>query len=178
MAKIVDLREYRKKTIEQKSFGSWKKRFGETYGSDTGFKDLSDKTLFLLATPGEKSALAYYEFIMGTMELGEALKFYYLEKEEQLRVMDMHLFLADQIRFEMMRRLGWIDNYACQDFTLLHVVQKFDKVKARCRGYPPNLSDTHAEFESFTKLIDGDKEMFIRRMLPKALEAFKQLLES
>ena len=178
MAKIVDLRDYRKKATKQRAFHSWKKRFGETFELETGFADISDKTLFSLATPGEKSALAYYEFIMGSLDLGGAIKFYYLEKEAQLRVMDIHLFLADQIRFELMRRLGWIDRYACQDFTLLHIVQAFDQVKSRSKGSPPKLAETHPEFESFTKLINGDKEIFIRRMLPKALEAFKELLES
>jgi hypothetical protein len=55
MTKIVDLQSFRERALEQKSYGPWQKRFGESYGAHTRISDLSDKTLFGLAQPGETS---------------------------------------------------------------------------------------------------------------------------
>ncbi|MDH4010686.1 MAG: hypothetical protein OEU55_08220, partial [Desulfobacterales bacterium] len=99
MTKVVDLHHYRTKVIEQRAFGPWQKRFGETYDANTCLSDLSDKTLYFLAQPGEDSSMAYYEMIMGVLDFGPATKFNYLASEQQMRVVDIHLFLADQMRF-------------------------------------------------------------------------------
>ncbi|UCE55751.1 MAG: hypothetical protein JSV31_09955, partial [Desulfobacterales bacterium] len=93
MTKIVNLQTYRNKALEQRSFGPWQKRFGETYGIQTMLSDLSDKTLYYLALPGDNSSNAFYEFIMGVLYLGPAPKFHYLENKDQLMVVDIHLFL-------------------------------------------------------------------------------------
>ena len=61
---------------------------------------------------------------MGILGLGAAPKFNYLDREEQMMVVDIHLFLADQVRFEMMRRLGWLDNFTCERYRLLEMVQE------------------------------------------------------
>ena len=82
MPKLVDLHDYRTKVVEQKVFGPWQKRFGETYHLETRLSDLSDRTLYFLAQPGEKSAIAYYEMIMGVLDLGPATKFNYLPSEQ------------------------------------------------------------------------------------------------
>ena len=176
MTKIVDLQAYRNKTIEQRGFGPWFKRFGEAYDNETRLSDLSDKTLFFLARPGEDSAVAYYELIMGVMGLGEGFKFYYLDKKDQLAVMDIHLFLADQIRFELMHRLQWIDSFPCDQHTILDIVQHFDQVNTSCKDKHPELASSHHDFETYSKLTRGDKNIYIRRMVQEALNIFKEQL--
>ena len=111
MTKVVDLQTYRTKTIEERGFGPWQKRFAENFDSTTRLQDLSDATVYFLAQPGESSSVAYYEVIMGVLGLGTATKFHYLDNTNQMLVVDLHLFLADQIRFEMMRRLKWITGF-------------------------------------------------------------------
>jgi len=172
MTKVVDLQEYRTKSIEQKGFGAWQKRFGEAFDSATRLADLSNRTLYYLAQPGEPSSIAYYEVIMGVLDLGPALKFQYLANADQMRVVDLHLFLADQIRFEMMRRLKWIIDFEGQKYGMLEMVQKFDKIKENCRVNPPKLAESNPVFAEYNQLTPGDKEVFIRRMLQDALEAF------
>lgn len=177
MTKVVDLHDYRTKVVEQRAFGPWQKRFGEDYHTKTCLPDLSDRTLFILAQPGEHSSIAYYEVIMGTLELGPATKFDYLASEEQMRVVDIHLFLADQIRFEMMRRLEWLDSLPCQNKGIIAMIQGFDRIKAECRGAPPDLAPSHPGYESYQKLSPRDKEVFIRQILREALENFAERLE-
>ncbi|MBW2018690.1 MAG: hypothetical protein JRI58_01520 [Deltaproteobacteria bacterium] len=172
MAQLLDLTAYRTKVIEQKAFGAWRKRFNESYGANTKVADLSDKSLYFLAKPGEETAVAFYELIMGILGLGKAVKFYYLDDKNQMMVMDIHLFLADQVRFELMRRLGWLTSFPGENYTLLEMVQDFAKIKAKSKQKPPVLSESHPEYNAYDKLTRADKQVFIRRKLGKALEEF------
>ena len=178
MAKIVDLQAYRTKTIVQRAFGPWYRRFNESYDETTRLADISDQTLHLLAIPGEKSNVAYYELIMGILDMGDPNQFYYLTKGEQLLIVDTHLFMADQFRFEMMRRLQWVSEYLCQAETLMDLVLQAGDLKLKCRNQPPCLSSMHPQYHEFNQLPDSEKEAFVRRLLPKALEAFHNLLTS
>jgi hypothetical protein len=172
MTKIVDLHQYRIQMVEQRAFGPWQKRFGETYNAKTCLAELSDKTLYFLAQPGEHCSIAYYEAIMGVLGLGPATKFDYLPSEEQMKVVDVHLFLADQLRFEMMRRLAWLDTLPCQTIRIVEMIQDFDAVKTECRNNPPQLARSHPGYTSYQNLAARDKEVFIRQLLREALEEF------
>jgi hypothetical protein len=114
---------------------------------------------------------------MGILGLGPPTKFDYLPSEEQMRVVDIHLFLADQMRFEMMRRLEWLDSLPCQNTRIIEMVQDFDEVKTVCRDNPPGLAPSHPGYGSYQKLATRDKEVFIRQMLREALEKFQERLE-
>jgi hypothetical protein len=177
MADIVDLQSYRNKAFEERCFGAWRKRFREPLGADTRLSDLSDKAIYYLAQPGENSSTAYYEIIMGVLGLGWASKFHYLGNRDQMRVVDMHLFLADQVRFEMMKRIGWLRQLPLESKCILDLVQQFDRLKPACQESPPRLDPSHPGSESYRELSPRDKEVFIRRMLREALEVFRKRLE-
>ncbi|MFZ0728009.1 MAG: hypothetical protein WAO07_05340 [Desulfobacterales bacterium] len=173
MTKIVDLNIYRERLFHDRAFGPWKRRFNETYDAASRLADLSDKTLLFLARPGDAGTFAFYEIIMGTLDLGKAAEFYALDKQNQLKVVDAHLFLADQVRFELMRRLGWVVRFACQDRALVDLVRQTERLKTESRGSPPELSPAHAAYATFRDLTARDQEAFIRRLLAEALESFK-----
>lgn len=177
MGEVVDLGRYREKALERRTFDAWRKRFGETFDSGTRLTDLSAKTLFWLAGPGEKSAIGYYELIFGALSLGKTNDIRFIDKDQQLVVIDVHLFLADQVRFEMMRRIGWLDSYPCQAHPLIDLVLKFDSVKKGTRGRYPLLSKAHPRYDAFRSISDLDKETFIRTLLPLALEQFRAMLD-
>ena len=176
MTKVVDLQEYRTKAIEHKAFGPWQKRFAKTFDSTTRMADLSDETLYFLAQPGEPSSVAYYEVIMGALDLGLATRFHYLDNRNQMLVVDLHLYLADQVRFELMQRLKWITGFEGQKYSILEMIQNYNSVRQSCRSNPPELSATNSEYSEYIQLTPGDKEVFIRRMLQDALDAFKKRL--
>ncbi len=178
MTNVVDIQTYRAKVIKKKAFGSWKKRFGESYPINIKLSDLSDIALHFLAQPGENSAVAYYELIMGVLDLGPATKFNYLPNREQITVVDIHLFLADQVRFEIMRRLKWLINLPCEKYALVEMVQGFDTVKSECKGTFPELASSHPDYPAYAQLPHSERESFIRRMLRDALETFKDRLGS
>ncbi len=135
--------------------------------------DLSDRTLYLLAMPGESGANAFYDFIMSVLEFHQYPSFDSLDKNRQLLVMDIHLFLADQVRFEMMRRLGWVESLPGERFTLTEMVADFNSVRSACKGLSPGLDASRPGYEAFQRFTRGDKEVFIRRMLQDALKAFE-----
>ena len=172
MSKVVDLKQYRTRQKALKSYGAWEKRFRETYAESTGLPDLSHRVITYLATPGENSNTAFYELIMGTLAYGEASGFYHLGNEEQLRVVDIHLFLADHVRFEMMRRLGWLGTLVSGDYALIELIMRFERLKLTFRNHPPELNSSHPGYGEFMKLSVREREVSIRQMLPKALEAF------
>ncbi|KPK26297.1 MAG: hypothetical protein AMK69_12400 [Nitrospira bacterium SG8_3] len=176
MSKVVDLQAYRVKSVEQRSFRLWCERFGESYGIKTRLAGLSDRTLYFLALPGEQTAVAYYELIMGILGFGEAPKFYYLPNTDQMMIVDIHLFVADQVRLEMMRRLGWLTSFAAQGYTLFEIVQAFEKIRAQCKEKPPTLSEAQPDFGLYNTLMHGDKEVYLRRKLREALETFRARL--
>jgi hypothetical protein len=176
MTNVVDIQAYRAKVIEQRAFGSWEKRFGDSYHINTKLSDLSDTSLHFLAQPGESSALAFYELIMGILDLGPSIKFNYLPNREQITVVDIHLFLADRVRFEIMRRLKWIINLSCEKYGLVEMVQDFETVKSECKGTFPELAASHPDYPAYTQLPHSERESFIRRMLRDALESFKDRL--
>ena len=176
MTNVVDIQAYRAKVIEQRAFGSWEKRFGESYHINTKLSDLSDAALHFLAQPGESSAVAFYELIMGILDLGPSIKFNYLPNREQITVVDIHLFLADRVRFEIMRRLKWLINLPCEKYGLVEMVQDFDTVKTECTGTFPELAPAHPDYPAYAQLPHSERESFIRRMLRDALESFKDRL--
>lgn len=176
MTKIVDIQSYRAKALQQRAFGAWEKRFKEPFGIKTRLSDLSDKTLYFLAQPGENSSVAYYELIMGILNAGPVTTFNYLPNIDQIRIVDIHLFLADQVRFEIMRRLKWLVKLSGEKYSLVEMVRSFDKIKAVYKENPPELAASHPGYNSYAQLSHGDKEVFIRRMLRDALETFKETL--
>jgi len=176
MTKIVNLQSYRTKVLEQKVFGHWQKRFGETYGLKTRLSDLSDKVLYYLAQPGDPSSVAYYELIMNILDFGKTPKFHNLGNSDQMLVVDIHLFLADQIRFEMMWRLEWIKAFEGKKFSLIELVKDFENIRTKCREKPPELKELNPEYHAYIRLTQGDKEVLIRQMLQKALNTFKERL--
>ncbi len=173
MGKIVDLESYRIRVLEKRAFKPWEKRFSRGFGRGVRLCDLSDDTLMKLAQPGEGSAVAYYDLIMSVLDLGRGRRFSELEKEAQLKVVDIHLFLADQVRFEMMRRLGWVDAFPAGDHLLVTLVVAFDRLRQTCKEQPPTLSRSRPDYDQYASLVSREREAFIRRLLPSALEAFR-----
>ena len=174
MGEVVDLKTYRAQAFEKKAFGAWRQRFSVAFDQTTGTQDLPDEVLMALATPGDESTTAFYQLIMGILGMGAERKFQLLDTEEKMAIVDIHLFLADQVRFEMLYRLGWIREFACRDIPFLEMVSGFARYKTACRHRPPELADSHPGHAEFCQLIPKDRSSYIRRLLPEALDAFKQ----
>jgi len=173
MAKIIPIDDYRDLHALRAGYNHWRYKFNEDFDVRTGLSELSPATLGRLAEPGDDSTTALYALIIGFLGYGQSETFESLDSQIQSYILDLHLFMADQIRFEMMYRLGWLDEFIGNQFSLFEMVKKFERVKRACRDHPPQLAKDHPDYGDYQLLIDRDKQVFIRRMLSSALEAFK-----
>ena len=165
--------EYRNLRDLRAGFSHWRRFFSDEFNIRTRLSALSPKTLSRLAEPGDDSTAALHSLIIGFLGFGQSETFESLESKFQSYVLDIHLFMADQIRFEMMYRLGWLEQFIGNRFALFDMVKQFERVKQKCHECPPQLAKEHPGYNDYRLLIDRDKQVFIRRMLSSALEAFK-----
>ncbi len=177
MVKIIDLEKFRAQKAEEHGFSLWKKRFGETFHSKTRFSDLSNQTLLFLSTPGEDNIQAFNEVIFETLDLGNQKRLDMLDSEQKMEVLDIQLFLADRARFEIMSRLDWLQSYPEEQQPIKSLLLDFDQYRYKSFKNPPLLSPDHSEFEHFQKLINREKEVFIRKLFTNALSTFKEYIK-
>lgn len=173
MAKIIPIDEYRDMQALHAGYSLWRHQFSEDFNAGTGLAELSPTTLGRLAEPGDDSTKVLCSLIIGFLGYGRSETFETLPSQYQSYVLDIYLFLADQIRFEMMYRLGWLRQFVGNQFSLFDMVRKFEHIKRACQQDPPQLAKDHPGYSEYRDLIDRDKQVFIRRMLASALQTFK-----
>ncbi len=177
MARIVDLELYRRQQRAQQGLKAWRNRFGWNFGSDTRLMDIPDRIVGIQASPGLSSTVAFYELIMGLLGYRPELSFEELDGRDQSKVLDIHLFLADNFRFEVMFRLGWLERFSGRRLTLLEMVLDFQRVRQLSFGDPPALASSHPGYGHYRRMVLLDRQVMIRKLIPKALEAFEDRLK-
>ncbi|MFZ1983942.1 MAG: hypothetical protein WAU91_05970 [Desulfatitalea sp.] len=175
MAQIVHITAYREKCALQAGFKQWRRCFKEEFSNRTRLNDLSSRVLCRLADPAEPCEVLYYPLILGFLGHGAEQMFASLENRLQMQVVDIHLFLADQVRFEMMRRLGWLARFGATEYSLFEMVRQFEKIRVLWQQDPPLLAETHFGYAEYKALVQRDQQVFIRRLFPSVLEAFQMI---
>lgn len=169
MTGVIELEKARLNMAVRKGYRNWKSQFNEDFGPDTKASDLSTKTLALLARGKEKSTFYLFDLIMNLETLGSGFEFDDLRPSDKMAVMDRYLFLLDRIRFEYMKRLGWLERYPGEAFSLVELVIRFDELAPRLQAEKPLLRKTHDAYEAFSRMNDFEREEFIRKLIAKAL---------
>jgi hypothetical protein len=177
VAKILEMKGKRQYLTAKRGFEGWNRRFPESFDENTCLLDLSDVTLAKLIQPGEDASMAIYEFIMGVQRLGTGTRFHFLENLDKMALMDITLFFLDQLRFEAMRRLGWVEESPTCRLPLVDLVVEFPTRFSTDRHRTPSLSPTHPRYEQYQQTFEGDRAAFIRRLIPEALEIFKEKIK-
>lgn len=180
MAEVIDLERFRAKMAADQGFRTWLARFQEQFGPDTRLQDLSPQTLLYLATPGEEHLYVYFDLVMGAQGLGGSLRFRLddLESGEKLKIMDTAFALVDRVRYEVMRRLGWVEAVPEADTPIIQLVrQAWRRGEAFAREVP-DLAPEQPENEAYAKLRPMDRAVFIRRLIPRAVARFRELVEA
>jgi len=178
MTNIIQLEQYRKRKLGQVGFKLWNAKFRKTFDETTAIHDLPDSVLLFLASPGEKSAGIIYQLIQQLKYPVEKLDDGVGTNEMEMDLMDIHLYLLDKVRFEMMLRLGWIDNYDSREKAILDLILEFDKSMIGSFDAPPQLCKNHPQFEDYQNLINREKELFIRKLFVNALIEFNSKIQN
>jgi hypothetical protein len=174
MVKVIALGDYRNSRAFVAGYSQWRRKFNEPFYAGTRLSDIRPATLNRLAEPGDDSSAALFALIIGFLGFGRDATFESLDSRSQSMVLDINLFMLDQIRFEMMFRLGWLDVFVGNRFPFFDMVIEFQRIKQACQKCPPQLAKGHPGYDAYHLLIDRDKQVYIRRMLPLAMEAFKR----
>jgi hypothetical protein len=172
LADIIDMEEKRRVLAARRGFRPWRSHFSDDFHENTCSKDLAHTTLQRLIQPGENSMEVIYEFVAEVKKFGADDSFDVLDTATKMAVMDISLFILDQMRFECMRRLGWVESYETCNIPLIDLVEKFPEGFAHLQHCTPPLSSIHPLYPEYAATFDADRGAFIRRLIPQALEAF------
>ncbi len=107
---------------------------------------------------------------MNLQGLGSGFEFNELSPKKKMAIIDQYLFMLDLIRFECMKRLGWLTSYPGEDFTLVELIKEFDRLAPSLQAKVPVLSQDHAAYEQYSTMNTYDKEGFVRKLIPEVLK--------
>jgi hypothetical protein len=177
MVEIVHLASFKRRQAARRGFKAWRRRFGEPLDEETRIADLSDRTLAFLISPGEENIFLLYELVMGVKGLGTSSDFFNLDRALKMEVIDISIYLLDQLRFECMRRLNWLASDCPPPLPLVALVEQYPKLTGDGRKIIPALSESHPSYKTYKALSEFDKETFVRKQIPAAIERFKNGLQ-
>lgn len=172
MSRVVDFDKVRTEAGAQRGYRNWKSRFQESFEADTRAADLSDSTLAFLAQGSEESAFYLYDLIMNVLHLGSGFEIRELRAADRMAVMDRYLFVLDRLRFEIMKRLGWLEGYPGEEVSLVDMIVQYEDIAPGLQARVPTLCRTHPGYATFESVSAIEKESFIRKLIPEALEMF------
>ena len=169
MSEIVDIEKARLEIRAKKGFRNWTGRFEYFFGLSTRMKDIPENPLAFLAEGNQESSFYYYDLIMNIKDLGPGFEFDELAPADKLTAIDIHLFLLDRTRYEYMKRLGWLDGYPGEKYTLVELIMNFDDLAPDIQARPALLSRSHPCYREYISKNLFEKEEIIRKLIPEAL---------
>lgn len=173
MSEVIELQKARLGMAVRRGFRNWRSQLKEDFDIDTRCSSLSKKNLLFLVQGKEESNFFLFDLIMHLDDLGSGFEFNALNPKKKMAVMDRYLFLLDRLRFEYMKRLGWLSEYPGERHTLVELILHFDRLEKELQGTPPLLSPDHPGFDKFIRMNPLQREEFIRALIPKALKALE-----
>ena len=179
MAEVINLSRFRSKIAADQGFRSWLARFQEQFGPDTRLQDLSPSTLLYLATPGEENLFVFFDLAMGAQGLGGSVRFRLddLDNDIKMKIMDTAFALVDRVRFEVMRRLGWVAAMPEAEAPIIDLVRQAWRLGAGVCQEPPVLAPEHSDYPAYARLNPMDRVVFLRRLIPRAVTCFRDQVE-
>ncbi|CAO0824812.1 conserved hypothetical protein [Desulfarculales bacterium] len=173
MGVLVNLKDCWRGKAARQSFGRWERRMGFTPGPDTRVSDLPDGVLSRLAELDREATLALYDVVLGVRGWGPGERFTYLESRPKVEALDAFLFLADQVRFDLMRRLGWVQDVAAESFSMLDMAARSKDIQASFSPEVPKLTRAYHRYEDLERYLALEPAVVVRSLIPEALLAFR-----
>ena len=172
MGQLVNIQDFKMNRAVDRARNLWRRRFSDKLDVQTRLADLSDATLATLAYLGEDVTNLLYDLVVVVLDIGHNRRFDDLDSEQKMRVMDVALFLIDQIRWECLRRIDWISGFPAEEYPLIDLILDYEPIKAQFDPPYPQLNETHPRYQEFITRRELDGEAMIRSMIPAALAAF------
>ncbi|MBU1274431.1 MAG: hypothetical protein KJ720_03575 [Proteobacteria bacterium] len=173
---VVSLEQARRDKEARAAFGRWQRRLGHRPAAQASLADLPDSVLHLLAELGHQATLALYDVVLGVRGLGPGEGYPDLEARTKLEALDVFLFLADQVRFEVMVRLGWLRPGLLRGQSIVKIAKDYREFKAEAGREPLRLTRAYPSYEQVERRMGVEPEAVVRSVIPQALAAFKAAL--
>jgi len=170
MTDVVDLKKAQLEMKARRGYRNWTSKFGEDFTLSTRLPHITNNTLAFLSHGKEKGSFYLYDLIMNLQGLGSGFEFNELDTKDMMSVIDRYLFLMDRIRFEYIKRLGWLESYPGEEYTLVELIIQFEKLAPDLQAKPPLLSRDHPAYSNYRRMNSFEREELIRKLIPEALK--------
>lgn len=175
-AEVVSLDQVRRDKQARAAFGPWQRRLGYSPTAQASLAELPDPVLHQLAELGHQATLALYDVVLGVRGLGPGERYPDMEARVKLEALDVFLFLADQVRFEVMVRLGWLSAGPLRGRSILEMAKDYRRFQAEASRETLRLTRTYPSYEQVERRMSLEPEAVVRSVIPQALAAFKAAL--
>ena len=173
---VISLDQARKDKEAMAAFGRWLRRVGYTPSYAERLADLPPAVLAELADLGHQATLALYDVVLGVRGLGPGEDYPDLEPRVKLEALDGFLFLVDQVRFELMARLGWLEPPGAREHSIMEMARDYRQIAANAGQKPLKLTEAYPSYEQVRRRLEMEPEAVVRSVIPQALTAFKSQL--
>jgi hypothetical protein len=175
MSKVVSIESLKNQKAAQRGFREWQRLFKSlpVLDENTLWSDLPDELVLFLAEDDEGGRQIIHDLLMGALGLGSGYEFESLPSNKLLPLLDVYFLLIDQVRFECMRRLGWIQNIPLGQKPIIQLIRDQKQGVSPVLTASPLLSPDHPAFPEYSLLNEMEKRSFIRRIIPEAVKQFQ-----
>lgn len=170
---VVSLYKFKRRKAAQRGFREWRRLF-ETFhgfGENTRWSDLPDWLLLYLCEGSPESRLTLYDLLMGVSGLGSGYDFEALPPDTLMPLLDAYFVLMDQVHYECMRRLGWIENSPWAEKPVVDQVREAAGISPFMLGVP-EMTPQHPAFGITKGRHDFDYGRWLRKHVPKSIHLF------
>ena len=174
--KVVSIKLYVLRRAAENGFAEWRKLF-RTFNKldeNTRWSDLPDWLLLFLCEESRESQLTMYELLMGSLGLGKGDEFESLTGDSITNLLNIYFFLTDQIRFECMRRLEWIEKVPLAEKSIIETIMDLKSGKYPYCIDPPAPGETHPCYKEDHESSGVDRASLVRQYIPDAINAFRK----
>lgn len=175
MADVIDFADFVGRRKGRQAFHRLLRRLGSDLGDLGRIRDLPDEVLLKMAEGGMEGSAILDELILAVHGIA-ATHLREVSPAARMRFLDVSLFLIDQLRFEIMVRIGWVDPLPTRDIPLTDLIRSDGEALRRLRA-TPSLKKGHPHHHRFRALLDPEKEAFLRKQIPVALELFRRKIQ-
>jgi hypothetical protein len=177
MGRVINLERHRQHKAAASAFERWPRRLGHRPGATDSLADLPDATLGLMAELDQDATLALYDLVLGVRGWGAGERFPYLEPQAKVEALDAFLLVADQVRFELMHRLGWVEEPPAASWPLVVLARDFRSLTGRDEPGVPRLSPAYPRYHQVAERLEMEPQTVVRSAIPEALKAFRRRLQ-
>jgi hypothetical protein len=174
LGELYSLGELRLSKTAQRCFGRWERRLGHTPAATAKVADLPDQVLGRLAELDNEATLALYDLVLGVRGWGAGERFLELQAKAKMEALDAFFFLADQVRFDLMRRLGWVQDLASEHYSMLEMAERPQDILAEFLPAVPRLTRRYHRHDELKQRLALEPGAVVRSLIPEALLIFRR----